>query len=542
MPIPFAPSRLRAWSTPALLLLLVGWYGLGTVPYLGDFPRAEWAQMGIAAPAYQLATTGVYGNDLFEGFYRTEVYNYEYLPLYPLLVSFSFKVFGLGLLQARLASVLCGLVTLLLTFYLGRRLYDDTVGLLAVFVLCVVRLGVATDLYGSGILLIDLARVIRYDVLVPAFVLGACLLFLWSHARASRTGYVATGILAGLATLSHMYGAFILAVFGIVLCWQHGGRMVRSAPPYLILAGWALALLPWLLYVLQDVAAYQGQMLRHQDRFDVFDPRFYMTNLMREVYRYTPWVGPSLRTPVLGRPGLWVAAVGVPWAARLLWQRARRTGQASDQLLLVAWPALSLLLALLLSYKRYAYLALTLPFLALWLALLLAEIRHGLGPRKRWNRYGFAVLLLILSLEGGIGMVHAWRQARTTTPYTQIATALQDAIPAGARVLLSQPFWLALADYETRSINLAFVLSDPRYGLRPARTMAEALQAIDPDYVVVERTFLEDYVDDPNRLPWPRHQWSEFGASLKLFCRSLLTTIRTPDYGDVLVYGCGSTP
>ena len=63
--------------------ILVCWYGLATLPYLADFPILDWAQNGIAAPAYKLATTGVYGNDLFTGFYHTETYNYEYMPLYP---------------------------------------------------------------------------------------------------------------------------------------------------------------------------------------------------------------------------------------------------------------------------------------------------------------------------------------------------------------------------------------------------------------------------------------------------------------------------
>src|SRR5437867_12626523 len=122
---------LRQRQVAILLVLLIGWYSLATLPYLGDFPLLEWAQMGIAAPAYKLATQGVYGNDLFSGFYRTETYNYEYMPLYPLLVALSFKILGLGVWQARIVSVLCGLATLVLTFWLGRQLYDSTVGLVA---------------------------------------------------------------------------------------------------------------------------------------------------------------------------------------------------------------------------------------------------------------------------------------------------------------------------------------------------------------------------------------------------------------------------
>ena len=536
------PLQRRRWGVPVVLLLLTGWYLAGTLPYLDRYPRLEAAQMGIVAPAHRLATDGIYGNKLYAGFYGMEAHNYEYMPLYPLLVALSVKGFGLGIWQARLVSVLCGLVVLGLTFLLGRRLYDDTVGLLAVFVFCVVRLAVDTPLYHSGILLLDLARVIRYDVLVPVWVLAACLVFLRADQKKSQLAYVGTGVLAGLATLSHLYGGFILAVFGIVLIRQHGWRALRRAPLYLIAAGWALALVPWIVYILQDVAAYQGQMLRHPDRFAVFDPLFYGKNLIREVYRYTPWVGPSLRDPVLWpRLGIGVAVVGLPGAMAVLWKRARRDGRVADQLLFVAVPVLAVLLAALVSFKRYPYLALLLPFLALLLAAVFAHLWRSLGQRKRTLRYALILLLMGLTLEGGLSLVQNTQRAYRTTPYHHLTDALRPAIPTEARVLLAQVYWMALEANETPSIFLTFLLSDPRYYPEAARPLSTVVADIDPDYIVVEKYALEDYAHDPRTAanPWARAKWAEFADYVRQACPTLVTTVSTPDYGDVRVYRCG---
>ena len=541
LPFVIETPLLRRWGVHLGLLLLMGWYAWATLPYLDRYPRLEAAQMGIVAPAHKLATEGIYGNELYAGYYGMETHNYEYMPLYPLLVALSFKGFGLGIWQARMVSVLCGLVILLLTYCLGRQLYDNVVSLLAVFVLCVVQLGLDSSLYHSGILLLDLARVIRYDVLVPVWVLAACLLFLRSFQRQSRLGYVGTGVLAGLATLSHLYGGFILAVFGSVLLWQHGWRALRRVPLYLILAGWVLALVPWLLYILQDVVAYQGQLLRHPGRFEVFNPLFYGENLIREVHRYRPWIGPTLHTPVLWpRLGIWVAVIGIPAAMLILWKKARRQRGVSDQMAFIALPVLALLLAALVSFKRYPYLALLLPFLALQLAFVFAHLWRGAGQQKRHVRYALALLVMALTLEGGLSLAKHTQKAHQATPYQQLTDALRTAVPDDARVLLSQTYWLTLNENETPSIVLPFLLSDPQYYPLAPRPMEEIIAAIDPDYIVVEKYFLEDYVHDPRTAanPWACAKWAQFGAYTRRACPTLVTAVSTPDYGEIRVYRC----
>src|SRR6266849_4959313 len=92
-----------------------------------------------ASTAYKLLTSGVFGSDLFAGFYNMDQRYYGFMPLHPLLLAGFFRVLGPGLVQARLESVTLSLLTLLLTFALGARLFSAWVGAIAVVLLVLVR-------------------------------------------------------------------------------------------------------------------------------------------------------------------------------------------------------------------------------------------------------------------------------------------------------------------------------------------------------------------------------------------------------------------
>jgi 4-amino-4-deoxy-L-arabinose transferase-like glycosyltransferase len=544
-------SPLAGWlrrNAPALCLLaLVGWYLLATAPYLADFPAMEWAQMRIITPAYKLASTGTYGNDLLTGFYDAESRNYEYMPLYPLQVALAFALLGPGIWQARAVSVLGGLLTVVLTFALGRRLYGARLGLLAAAALVLLRLAVPVpgeveriglELNASGIPLLDLARVVRFDIWVPVWVLSACLCFFWAHERRSRLGFLLTGVLAGLATLTHVYGAFILVVLALVLLWLEGKRALRMPAPYLMAAGLALALAPWAVYVVGDFTAYRGQMAKHGGLGDLLRPGFYLDNLYREPWRYLSWIGGSFRHPELfPRLGIYLLSAGVAVALAVLWQRARAARSAGDTFLLIAGPVLAILLALLIHYKRYYYVLLVLPFLAMQFAyavlLLWRQTRWPVRP----VRVALAALLALAVAEGVYGVAVSWRMARSTTPYAALSAQLQQAIRPGARVLLAEPYWLALTAHPARSIQLAFLLSDPRYYAQPP-SLSAVLLTLQPDYVVTEERLLDIYGRDPAETSANARDWRELDGYLRQHCPIAAADLTTPDYGEVKVYQC----
>lgn len=521
-------------KTTLALAAILGWYLAATLPFLADYPPLEWSQMGIAAPAYKLATEGVYGNDLFTGFHRTELRNYEYQPAYPLLVAASFRVFGLGVWQARLVSVVCGLLTVALTFCLGRQLYGTGIGVLAAGTLCVVRFG---SLTGSGITLVDYARWIRYDILVPVFVLAASILFV-SACRRRRGGqragglFVGTGLLTGLAMLTHVYGGFILAVFVCVLLWDQGWRALARRDVYLVLLGMTAGLLPWAIYVFQDLEAYRGQMTRHEGRFDLLSPLFYLGNLVREYHRYGPWAEGFPGGLLRPRLGIWVAIAGTAAGFGILWRRTRSADDVGERFLLVALPTLALLLALLVNLKRHVYVVFLLPFIALMVALSARTLwQWATHQRFRTTRLAMAAVAGLVVLEGGLGVARSLRAAAGTTPYREITSAIGDVVPTGARVLISQPYWMGLVGHETRSLNLAFVSGD-------SATVPEALRRIDADVVVVEREFFPSATGGSRSSAAPL--WAAVQRYLAAECPQVLLTIPDATYGTIDVYACRS--
>ncbi|HEY3232114.1 MAG TPA: glycosyltransferase family 39 protein [Roseiflexaceae bacterium] len=534
---------LRRRRVAVLLAFVVGWYGLVTLPYLDNFPHPTQDEAQIAAPGYKLATQGVYGQDLYTGYYHSEQYVYEFMPMHSLLLALCFKLFGLGMWQARLVSALCGLATVLLTYDLGRRLYGATLGLLAAAILCVARLSLEPQM--SGIPLLDFARVIRYDIVVPVWVLASCICFYRAHLRGSRLGYAAAGVLAGLATLSHIYGAFVLIVFVAVLLWERKWRIVLGAPIYLVIAGWALTMLPWLIYALQDPAAYYGQTLVDQSagRYDVLNPAFYWSNIIHEGDRYWRLFGSRGAGLLQPRPGIWLLIAGVLGANAILLRRARRGLSLPDRLLLLSPVVLFGLLALLINVKDYRYIIVLLPFFALQIAFTLIAFWRSAGERARWLRWVCGIMLAAVVVEGGVGLAQMLRNARAASPYQRLADAVAQVLPPHARIMMVGFYWVGLAQYDVRSLDLPFRFTNPNFYKPQPLSMEQALQRVAPNYVLVD-PLVEKYVFDPVQ-PGDStillQQKRAITQSLHEHCATLVATVDGPeyaDYGPMKVYRC----
>ena len=224
-----------------------------------------------------------------------------------------------------------GLLTLLLTYALGRRLFDSTIGLLAVVLLLCVRLTGLTSHQVSGILLLDMARIARYDMVVPVFGLAAFYAYLSASRGASARTWAAgtgvassyryglAGLLAALSGLSHVYGVFWIISLGILAIWDGVGWRRLTA----LALGFTVPWLPYVAYVLSDLPDWMGQTRGYAPRFDLLNSYWYWNNLLQEYHRYGPGLGP-LGWHYLLRPGFWAALVILPVSLVVLAERALR--------------------------------------------------------------------------------------------------------------------------------------------------------------------------------------------------------------------------
>ena len=182
-----AVERIRImtkWPHAIVLLGLIA-YLLATVPHLAVFPPIGEDESWIAAAPYKLATEGVLGSDLFTGYYGMERHHFEQMPLFPLMQAGLFRLFGVGVAQMRALPVACGLLLLIVVFAVGRQLGGDRVGALAVVLMITLRVTEGGD--STGILLLDRARINRYDIAVPVFALLSVVVF--NRAERDRRGW-----------------------------------------------------------------------------------------------------------------------------------------------------------------------------------------------------------------------------------------------------------------------------------------------------------------------------------------------------------------
>ncbi|HJZ75395.1 MAG TPA: glycosyltransferase family 39 protein [Vicinamibacterales bacterium] len=518
------------WPHAILLLGLVA-YLFATLPRLTVFPPMGEDEPWIAAAPYKLATEGRLGSDLFTGYYGMERHHFEQMPLFPLMQAGLFRLFGVGVAQMRALPVACGLLLLLVVFAVGRQLGGNRVGALAVVLMITLRVTEGGE--GTGILLLDRARINRYDIAVPVFALLALAAF--NRAEHSRGGswYVLTGFFTGLASLSHLYGLFWLPVFAGVLIVRHRWRVLRNGDLWLILVGFAGPWFFWVGYIATGWSDFVGQMRMDAARFNLLDPRFYVDNVLHGDGPISlDWAVRSIRGLALTRVGTWTMLIGTPAAVAVALRRARDASSRTVCVLALASLAQLAMFVMLLKVKSLNYM------IALWplAALLLAWVGIWLWDRGRVaTQVALATLLGLVVLEGGIHVSRAHTQARQVTPYDWYESEVAGCIPPGSLVVGLQRYWLGLRQYRYRSWLLPIDSTNPLYSGEPI-SLDEALDRLNPGVILVDR-HINDLMTDAARTESPNYQLHVGFEAFKKRRRPQLTcVIKDHTYGTMQVY------
>lgn len=218
-------------------------YSFFTFRALDRFPIVYTDESCYTAAAYKLITQGIWGSDLFSGYCHMDQHNYQQPPLFSLSQVLVFKIAGFGLAQMRLTSAMWGLALVLLTFAAGRQIGGVLCGALAGWLL--VFLCLLADKTRSGIRLLEFARIVRPDIAVPVCGLAALWIFNIAEQHRKAWRYIAAGILIGLASLAHLYGAFYLPAVFLVVFSRRRWKILREPPIYLMLVSFVFVWLPF---------------------------------------------------------------------------------------------------------------------------------------------------------------------------------------------------------------------------------------------------------------------------------------------------------
>ena len=416
--IPFLTGRSTQWLLIALALFL-----LQVLPFLSY--RWVTDESWYAGPAYSIAQghgvadPAIGPNDL-ENRMDTRP------PGTALVMAASFKSFGAGQIQARLGSVLAGLLVVFLVWRLAGPLIGPEGAAIAALVTATDNLLVATS------------RTARPE----ALTIMAVMLSLFAMSRygaavsRSRSWWAfASGLLIAMAVMFHITVAGYLISFGllaIVIDRKRGELGVRGVLLYG--AGFVAGLVPFVTWVLTAPLGRQSFREEYLSRAG----GGLQERILHEAHRYSDVFGMNM----LHGHGLESLPVRLPipllflFATWLLWRYARRWFYLELVLLLP-----TLLWFVETVNKSSRYLALVAPVLGFAFGAAMAATRE----RGRWRTAivlasGFVILA---QLGANLLLLRGASKAN----YNRVGALLDASVPAGEPAYGTITFWLAMRNH-----------------------------------------------------------------------------------------------
>jgi len=149
----------------------------------------------------------------------------------------------------------------------------------------------------SGLSFISVSRTGRYDATAVAFVVLTLVGYELLRDRERRWLAVATGLIAGLATLTQFFGAFVVPLIAALLIVERGWSVYQVPVVRWLAAAWLVVVLPYLLYIAAYWSDFTAQSEIKAGRTEFWLPSFYLDNLRDEPDRYRhlfDYLGPLL--------------------------------------------------------------------------------------------------------------------------------------------------------------------------------------------------------------------------------------------------------
>ncbi len=399
--------------------------------------------------------------------------------LYALGLAATFQLFGLSLWSARLFSILGWGLAAVLTYKLGARVFNRTVGVSAALLFATTTKSLLT------------AHTARPETWTTAAVLLAVWLSLNLVLTArGRLGYAFfIGVLLVVPGDFHGNGFAFTSAISIALAVELGLRQKRWREIVAIGAGLLLALILWVLIHLNATIANLGQLLLYTTLADAGSSLGLWERLVSfvEWLRLAFWVAGGL----LSLLELLLALAGLAAAVR-------HGAPARNWITAIALGSLGIF-ALVFSQRFIQYAILWSPFWFVLGAATLHKLVDRLTARKIWNNSRESVFALItgaflsVQLAGDLWLIYRYRDGE----YRQTFHAVAAVIPTETRVVADMTWWWALRDRrtfladeyfffinESRSPALSSFLSSNEKRISNIDTLMEHLT---PEYIVLDR-------------------------------------------------------
>ncbi len=331
---------------------------------------------------------------------------HDHPPLVFLIQHFSITLFGENPFAIRLPSVLAGLISILLLYLIGRRLYSSEVGL------------ISSALFAFTANHIWISRIGLQESILIALMLASVWAFLKGlppadHGRDSppqRGGggrprwLLGAGIFLGFAFLAKYLALILIPIFLVILFFRRRD---------LVFSHYSLLSILCFLAVASPVIIYNIELYRNFGHFDFQFSQFFHQNVeewqarpgqeslgdtKNRIIHYFPWLLDA-NSPYF----LFLALLGVVLMFWEHWKSRHRPrpvrGEASHGVhgeILVA--ILFLLPFFVLVGPAYRFFTIFTPWLAIPAGYFMSSIKHRFGTRA-W-KFG-VVLVIVLAVEFG---------------------------------------------------------------------------------------------------------------------------------------------
>jgi hypothetical protein len=511
---------------------------------LGNYRPVSNDEVELIAVGYKLATQGIFGSDMYAGFFGGDQHHLETLPLQPILDAISFRFVGAGVLQARWVSLMAGTATVWVTGWLANRWYGLGAAVIAELLLAFWPSNLTAA--SNGLPLLGIARTARYDVVAVATVWLAIALLDATLRKPHPARAVALGLSLGLAALSQFFGSF--AVLVVLAAWAGTRLRQRGATLVWITLGAMFVLAPYIGYVWRYRSDLAGQLSVYGTRGDFLRPTFYVENALSEWTRYAHLLPGATATPAplsewLVLAGVWPALGYVVWRARQPW----RTG---DRLLLLSLGTFVATLGLLDQTKVPLYAALILPAICICIAAAssaalqfgcraLRAVRAPAASGARvWVALGavaggtIAAAVIGVSLDAVAAYQIDFADANRVTPYLALGQRIDGTMPAGAQVLGPERWWWPLREHpylSLRSIWFQWAAAATAAGPSAAPRFTDWVTRAGAESVVVNINIRADIHAFPEALQ------SQFWTFIDQ-CTTQVADFNDPNYFEIEVY------
>lgn len=421
-----------------------------------------------------MATQGYLGTTMMYGFYNITNYTFWQPPVYLLLLATSFKLFGFGLTQARMVSVLLGSFTVLFTYLLGKKLYNKKIGLLSSVMLTV------------NPFFFFVCREVRMDIAVACFTLIALYFILIALKESKTIYYLLSGFFATLSLLSHPNGLIgivsILLIIGMCkIDFKNLKITLKLKEALSLILGAVITLIPYCIYVNMDFQAFKGQFMSNIGS----SPSNPLNNIITEptryfrLFEYFKNLNGNMLTVTLFIAMICLTILGL--------YHIYKTRKFSSKFLLVVLITNVILLTLIVSQKlAYWYFVLFLPYWAILISLPFKDVKLRFNGRENL-RSTIYLLLILVYLSINCYAISNIISTTTNYNYEEIELQVQKYIPEGSIVAGEPADWFSMEGYyqfydryqlnpdSLKNLNVSYILYDEYWKNQSDSTITEFL-------------------------------------------------------------------